>query len=56
MEERNMTKSTKPKKKISFTLKASDYERFTRYAEREERGIASAARIIILNHMRNIKT
>jgi len=50
-----MPKSTQPKKTISFTLENDEYIKLIRYAEQEDRKIASAVRIIILKHLRNSK-
>jgi len=50
-----MPKSSGQKKTISFTLGNDEYIKLIRYAEQEDRKIASAVRIIILKHLRNSK-
>jgi len=51
-----MLKTTKPKKRISFTLEPDEYEALVRFARIEDRKIASAVKIIIMKHLRKFKT
>jgi len=47
-----MSKFKTTKKKVSFTLNSYEYDALARFADSEERKIASAVKIIVLKHLR----
>ena len=49
-----MRKLDEHKKKITLTIGTEEYKKLARFAEREERNIASAVRIIVLQYIRNM--
>ncbi|MCL2637578.1 MAG: hypothetical protein FWD48_04330 [Oscillospiraceae bacterium] len=47
-----MSKFNTARKRVSFTLNSYEYDTLARFADSEERKISSAAKMIVLKHLR----